>query len=116
MGSEMCIRDRKKIEIDNRDTFSLRGYMYQIPNEWIDELYRFMVRAPFHFVHVVMLPNDKIESYYGWYDAIFEFMKVGDDFEAKVIKIRGKEGKGNVRTENLRKALAEKFAEVVKGG
>lgn len=106
----------KKIPIDNKDTFSLRGYMYQIPNEWVEELYRFMVRAPFHFIHVVMLPNDKIEDYFGWYDAIFEFLKVGDDFEAKIHKLRGKEAKGNVKTENLRSKLAERFAQVVKGG
>lgn len=104
----------KKVSIENKDTFGLRGYMYQIPSEWIDELYRFMVRSPYHFVHVVMLPNDKIENYYGWYDAIFEFMRTGDDFEAKVLKLRGKPVSGNVKVEVLRSKLAEKFVEVLK--
>lgn len=99
----------KRVEIDNKDTFTLRGYMYQVPNEWIDELYRFMVRAPFSFVHTILLPNERIQEYYGWYDAIFEFTKTGEEFEAKVIKLRGKSVKGSIATSELIKKVCEWF-------
>jgi len=104
----------KKVTIDNKDTFALRGYMYQIPNEWVDEIYRFMVRSPYHFIHVVLLPNEKIEEYYGWYDAIFRFLKIGEDFEAKIIKLRGKATASSIKTEKLREKLIEKFVELVR--
>ena len=104
----------KKIVIDNKETFSLRGWMYQVPNEWIEEIYRFMVRSPYHFIHVVMLPNDHIDKYFGWYDAIFEFRKTLNDFDAKIIKLRGKATSQIVKTEKLRELLVEKFVSLVR--
>lgn len=103
-----------KVPIDNKDTFDLRGWMYQIPNSWVEELYREMVRSPYHFIHVVLLPNKHIEEYYGWYDAIFEFRKTYNDFDAKIVKIRGKATDQLIKTEKLRKALIEKFVSLVR--
>jgi len=102
----------KKVSIDNKSTFGLRGYMYETPNTWATELYDFMVRSKYHFIHTVMLPNKYVEEFYGYYDSVFHLTKAENDFEAKVIKLRGGKG-GKIGTDKLAEKIAKKLKEVV---
>jgi len=46
----------KEITIDDPDTFYLRGFMYQLPNELIQEFFRTIVRGKAHFIATELVP------------------------------------------------------------
>jgi len=46
----------KEIPIDDPDTFYLRGFMYQLPNELINEFFRELVRGKAHLIATELVP------------------------------------------------------------
>jgi len=51
-----------EIPIDDPDTFHLRGFDYQLPNEWQCELVRGLAKGKVHFVVTEMIPFKVIDE------------------------------------------------------
>ena len=55
-----------EVEIDDPTTFHLRGFDYQLPNEWQMELVRGLAKGKVHFVVTELIPISVVEQLDKW--------------------------------------------------
>lgn len=83
----------KKVEIDNRDTFDLRGFMYQLGTTYQMKLMNEMVNCNQDIICTLMTPNKNETAYDGKFSIVFEMFTswVGNKIYYKAIpkKMRG---------------------------
>jgi len=85
----------KKIPIENPETFTLSGFMYQLANEYEKAIFEKLLESRTNIVFTTKpIPDDKSEKrnwLYGFFDIILHLYKTNDGKHvAKVVKIRGK--------------------------
>jgi hypothetical protein len=102
----------KKVEITNKKTFDLRGYMYQVPNTWVLEFLTDLANAEQDIIATVMTPNkyDEKSPYDGKFDYVFElyYDKDRTEFTATPLKLRGAEANSKP-VKNIWSALIDNF-------
>ncbi len=83
----------KKVEIDNRDTFDLRGFMYQLGTTYQMKLSNEIVSCDQDIICTLMTPNKHETDYDGKFSIVFEMFTswVGNKIYYKAIpkKMRG---------------------------
>ena len=83
----------KKVEIDNKDTFDLRGFMYQVSTSYQLTLLNEIVNCDQDIVCTLMTPNKHDDAYDGKFSIVFETFNtwVGNQIYYKAIpkKMRG---------------------------
>ncbi len=83
----------KKVEIDNRDTFDLRGFMYQLGTTYQMKLMNEIVNCNQDIICTLMTPNKHETDYDGKFSVVFEMFTswVGNKIYYKAIpkKMRG---------------------------
>jgi len=55
----------KEVPIDDPDTFYLRGFMYQLPNELLQEFFRSIIRGKTHFIATELVPISLLNTQKG---------------------------------------------------
>jgi len=106
----------KKVAITNKDTFDLRGYMYQVPNSWIFEFLNGIANAKQDVICTLMTPNkyDVERPYDGKFDYVFETFTEFDNndkiiFRASPKKLRGAESQDTRAITNIGNLLISIF-------
>lgn len=106
----------KKVNITNKDTFDLRGYMYQVPNTWVFEFLNAIANAKQDVVCTLMTPNkyDVERPIDGKFDYIFETYTEYDNndkliFKAIPKKLRGAESQDSKPITNVGNLLVNMF-------
>lgn len=83
----------KKVEIDNKETFDLRGFMYQVATSYQLTLLNEMVNCDQDIVSTLMMPSKHEAEYDGKFSIVFEMFNawVGNQIFYKAIpkKMRG---------------------------
>jgi len=83
----------KKVEIDNKETFDLRGFMYQVATSYQLTLLNEIVNCDQDIVATLMTPNKHDNDYDGKFSIVFEMFNawVGNQIYYKAIpkKMRG---------------------------
>jgi len=103
----------KRVEISNKETFDLRGYMYQLPNSWV---LRFLTNITIFNQDVICTlatPNKYETDYDGKFDVVFDCYNawVGNNIFYKAIpkKMRGVDLSNFPAIDNPHKKLLEAF-------
>jgi len=105
----------KRVQIDNPKTFTLRGFMYQLPNNLEEETLHRLRELPAHIVATTYpIEDDDTRNYlYGKFDIVLQLYNTNQGWVAKVIKVRANPTLTNKILENHVTALVNKFKEVL---
>ena len=105
----------KKVPIDNPETFTLRGFMYQLPNEKEQEVLHMLRIADAHIVATAYPEQDDAirNLLYGKFDIVLQLYNTAQGRIAKVVKVRANPQLEGKIMQNHVQALANKFKEVV---
>lgn len=103
----------KKVEIDNKETFDLRGYMYSLPNAWALKFLSEIINYDQDIVCTLMIPNKHETDYDGKFSIVIELFTawVGNQIFYKGIpkKMRGVDLNVMPAIDNPYKKLLEAF-------
>ena len=103
----------KKVEIDNRDTFDLRGFMYQLGTTYQMKLMNELVNCNQDVICTLMTPNKHESDYDGKFSIVLEMFNswVGNKIYYKAIpkKMRGVDLNAIPAIDNPYKKLLEGF-------
>jgi len=105
----------KRVPIDNPQTFTLRGFMYQLPNELEEEIIHTLRELPAHIV-ATGYPEDNDESrnqLYGRFDIVLQLYNTAQGRVAKIVKVRANPSLENKLLSNHVEALVNKFKEMI---
>ena len=85
----------KKIPIENPETFTLSGFMYQLANEFEKKIFEKLLESRTNIIFTTKpIPEEKADKrnwLYGFFDVVLHLYKTNSgEHLAKVIKIRGK--------------------------
>ena len=85
----------KKIPIENPDTFTLSGFMYQLANEFEKKIFEKLLESRTNIIFTTKpIPDEKSDKrnwLYGFFDVVLHLYRSQDgNHLAKVVKIRGK--------------------------
>jgi len=85
----------KKIPIENPETFTLSGFMYQLANEFEKKIFEKLLESRTNIVFTTKpIPEEKADKrnwLYGFFDVVLHLYKTNSgEHLAKVVKIRGK--------------------------
>lgn len=109
----------KKVDIDNKETFDLRGYMYQLSGTWTIKFLDDIVNYEQDIICTLMTPNKYETNYDGKFDIVFETFVawVGNNIYYKSIpkKMRGIDLNNMPAIDNPHKKLLEAFAKKYDG-
>jgi hypothetical protein len=109
----------KKVEISNKETFDLRGYMYSLPNTWVLQFLSEIVNYQQDIVCTLLTPNKYEEEYDGKFSIVFETFNawVGNQIFYKAIpkKMRGIDLSMMPAIENPHRKLLEAFVKKYDG-
>jgi len=85
----------KKIPIENPETFTLSGFMYQLANEFEKKIFEKLLESRTNIVFTTKpIPEEKSDKrnwLYGFFDVVLHLYKTNSgEHLAKVVKVRGK--------------------------
>lgn len=94
---------------DNRITYALRGWQYQLPNDWEMIFKDVLVSINPDIVCALMLPDEK-NSLDGCFDYIYELSKIEEP-----VQVQDRDEKGNIVIKNVTKNLYRGIPKKIRG-